>query len=344
MKKWLLLFVNILVFISLNNAQTLTDYDGNVYNTLTIGNQVWMKENLKTTHYADGTTIPLVNTKSSWDALTLTDKAYCWYNDADSNKIKYGALYTWAAAMHGASSSSSVPSGIQGVCPNGWHFPSDDEWTNLTIYLQNNDFNYNGVVDTDSDWNSNNKIAKSLGALTGWNKTTVIGSVGNNDYSAYRNKSGFTALPAGSRFNDGSFINEGYSCAWWSSTDYYTNYAHARSLEATDVSMQYLFSPCFDGRSVRCIKGFSVSIEEKKAKDLKGSFIIYPNPANDFIIVDNLTSGECLDFYNSLGNIVLRKHLHLSKEEVDISSLPAGIYFIKIKDGSRLIQQKFVKK
>ena len=86
------------------SSTTVTDYDGNVYNTVTIGSQVWMKENLKTTHYANGgTAIPLVTGNSNWDTLTATSKAYCYYNDdSATNASTYGALYTWAAAMNGS--------------------------------------------------------------------------------------------------------------------------------------------------------------------------------------------------------------------------------------------------
>jgi uncharacterized protein (TIGR02145 family) len=118
-----------------SSSTTVTDFDGNVYNTITIGSQVWMAENLKTTHYSDGTAIPLVTGNSNWDTLTATSKAYCWYNDDVINKATYGALYTWAAAMNGAASVTTNPSGVQGVCPTGWHLPSDAEWTQLTDYL-----------------------------------------------------------------------------------------------------------------------------------------------------------------------------------------------------------------
>jgi len=108
---------------------TVTDYDGNTYNTVQIGNQVWMAENLKVTHYSDGTEIQLVEDKSAWETLSHTDKAYCYYNNISSNGKTYGALYTWAAVMNGAGSSNTNPGRVQGVCPDGWHLPSDAKWT-----------------------------------------------------------------------------------------------------------------------------------------------------------------------------------------------------------------------
>jgi hypothetical protein len=100
---------------------TVTDYDGNTYNTVQIGNQCWMKENLNTTRDAGGNNI----------------SRYC-YSNTNANCENYGGLYTWATLMNGAASSNGNPSGVQGICPTGWHVPSDAEWTELTDYLINN--------------------------------------------------------------------------------------------------------------------------------------------------------------------------------------------------------------
>jgi uncharacterized protein (TIGR02145 family) len=113
----------------------VNDIDGNVYNTVTIGTQIWMAENLKTTKYSDGTNIPLVNSNTSWASLPASSKAYSWYNNDLSNKNVFGALYTWSAATNGAAISSSNPSNVQGVCPTGWHLPSKSEFDQLINYL-----------------------------------------------------------------------------------------------------------------------------------------------------------------------------------------------------------------
>ena len=97
----------------------MTDQDGNIYKTVKIGKQVRMAENLKTTKYSNGTPIPLVETATEWQALGPAGKGYCWYDNNSDNKDTYGALYTWAAAMNGALSSSFEPSDVQGVCPTG---------------------------------------------------------------------------------------------------------------------------------------------------------------------------------------------------------------------------------
>jgi uncharacterized protein (TIGR02145 family) len=231
------------------SSTTVFDFDGNVYNTVTIGTQVWMAENLKTTHYTNGTAISLVNTISSWDSLTSTSKAYCWYNDDITNKATYGALYTWAAAMNGALSTTSNPSGIQGVCPTGWHLPSDDEWTQMENYLADNGYNYDGTTGGGLD-----KIAKSLASASGWISSLTTGAVGNDDYTAYRNKSGFSALPGGYRGSIGNFGNVASYGYWWSSSENNASGAWGRNMFYDRISVSRGNYTKKLGFSVRCVK------------------------------------------------------------------------------------------
>ncbi|HAH55530.1 MAG TPA: hypothetical protein DCM02_09715 [Flavobacterium sp.] len=210
----------------IGSSNTITDYDGNVYNTVTIGTQIWMKENLKTTHYANGVAIPLVSGSSNWDALTSANEAYCWHSDDIANKATYGALYTWAAAMKAGLSSTYNPSGVQGVCPTGWHLPSDAEWTQLTDFL-----------------GGTTASVVKLKSTTGW----YNGGNGTNE-------SGFTAYPAGVRNSSGLFNYIGINSRWWCATE--TN-----SIMALDRLMGYnlndLESYSVDktfGYSVRCLK------------------------------------------------------------------------------------------
>ncbi|OFY47846.1 MAG: hypothetical protein A2W85_13690 [Bacteroidetes bacterium GWF2_41_31] len=97
---------------------SVTDYDGNTYRTVKIGNQIWMAENLRSTHYSDGSTIQFFN-----------------YNNDEANVSVYGRLYTWSAAMNGAASSNANPGNTQGIAPVGWHLPSTAEWQQLINYL-----------------------------------------------------------------------------------------------------------------------------------------------------------------------------------------------------------------
>lgn len=113
---------------------SIEDIDGNDYKIVKIGYATWMAENLRVTRYSDGTPISYINSCTAWH-VKATDKAFCYYNDDISNAEKFGALYTWTAAMNGSGSSNSYPSTIQGVCPAGWHIPSADEWDLLIVHL-----------------------------------------------------------------------------------------------------------------------------------------------------------------------------------------------------------------
>jgi len=161
--------------------ETVTDYDGNTYNTVKIGQQCWMKENLKTQHYADGTVIPI-------GMVGSTTTAYRYHpNNNSDNLDMYGYLYNWPAVMHGETSSSNNPSGVQGICPTGWHMPSDAEWTQLTDYLKSTPA-YGCIGD-------NEQIAKALSANEGWPVCSYYGTPGH--YPILNNISGFSAKPAG---------------------------------------------------------------------------------------------------------------------------------------------------
>lgn len=210
---------------------TVTDADGNIYHTITIGTQIWMVENLKTTKYNDGTAIPNVTGQTAWNDLTTG--AYCWYNnDAATYKNKYGALYNWYTVNTGK------------LAPKGWHVPTHAEWTTLENYLIANRYNYDGTT-------TGNKIAKSLAATTDWYTDTETGSIGND--LSKNNSSGFTALPGGYRHYSG-FDLAGLTGNWWSSTTYDTYFAWYRGLSYVG---SYLFRGNYDkfgGFSVRCIR------------------------------------------------------------------------------------------
>lgn len=167
---------------------TVNDIDGNVYNTVKIGNQWWMAENLKVTKYADGTTIPLVTDNTAWSDLNYYDKAYCYF-DAGI----YGNLYTWAAASGGTSSETN-PSGQQGICPTGWHLPSGAEWMELRDYLG-------------GETAAGGKLKET--GFTYWASPNTNAT----------NETGFTARPAGWRNSaDGSINDIGSNTIWWSSS------------------------------------------------------------------------------------------------------------------------------
>jgi uncharacterized protein (TIGR02145 family) len=210
------------------------DVDGNLYTTIKIGAQVWISENLKTTRYKDGTAIPVVTDNTAWSGLTTP--GYCWYNnDAASFKATYGAMYNWYSVTTG------------NLCPAGWHAPTDAEWTTLENYLIANGYNYDGTL-------IGSKIAKALTSTTLWTSSTNAGAVGNIDYPAKRNATGFTALPGGFRDNSGVFSGIGDYSDWWSATEGDASNALGRGLSFSFIGVgRYNFSKR-GGFYVRCIR------------------------------------------------------------------------------------------
>jgi len=223
---------------------TVTDSDGNVYYTMTIGTQVWMAENLKTTTYNDGTSIPNVTDGATWAALTTG--AYSDYDNTPSNSSTYGRLYNWYAVDNNAAT-KVASNGGKNVCPTGWHVPSDDEWTTLENYLITNGYNYDGTT-------TDNKIAKSLASIAGWTSSTTIGAVGNTDYPNKRNATGFTALPGGYRSGGGPYWSVNYRGLLWSSSEISATGALYRDMNYNGVNVaKGIYGEEQDGFSVRCI-------------------------------------------------------------------------------------------
>ncbi len=212
---------------------TVTDYDLNVYNTVQIGNQCWMRENLRSTHYADGTAIAAGTTSS-------TTTAYYYPLQGD---FTYGYLYNWKAVMRNSSNSQSNPSGVQGVCPNGWHVPSDAEWGELQNYVSSQShYLCNG---------DNNNVAKALAAKTGWVSSTGTCAVGNVQVN--NNATGFSALPAGHNYG-GSYTNYGTAATFWSSTEAGSANTFDRSVDYSNAVFTRSNHPKGYGFSVRCLR------------------------------------------------------------------------------------------
>lgn len=180
------------------------DYDGNVYNTVQIGNQCWTKENLRSVRYTDGTMIPLGVNGSNTDA-------YRYYPNNDSaNVALFGYFYNWPAVMHGANGSDSNPSGVQGICPEGWHVPSIAEWQQLDNYVrsQSQYFCNNNSYNTAKAWASTNY----------WNFASWSCAPGNNPST--NNATGFSILPAGvyNYYTTASYSPPGSESMLWSTT------------------------------------------------------------------------------------------------------------------------------
>lgn len=206
--------------LTLLQAQTVNDIDGNVYKTVTIGNQIWMAENLKTTKYNDGKAIPLVTDNAAWtnrDSIALTTPAYYWYDNDSTTKKTYGALYNGYAVKTGK------------LCPTGWHVPDDAEWSELTTYLGGEDVAGGKLKETGTDhWQGPNKGAT--------------------------NESGFTALPGGYRTMNGKFYYINGGSGWWSSTKYNSTYAWSRGMHSDTDHVSRGANELPNSLYVRCLK------------------------------------------------------------------------------------------
>lgn len=218
-------------------AASLMDIEGNTYATVQIGRQCWMRENLRTTHYADGTPIPQGSSSYS------STEGYWYYPNSHAENVPtYGLLYNWPAVMRDAPASSSIPSGVQGICPTGWHVPSDNEWTLLVHYVKSQPlYRCNGVM---------SNIAKSLASTENWISSTLTCGVGNTPEN--NNATGFSAIPAGGYY--GTYSHMGNRAYFWSTTK-----ANSYTVYSCELYSGFAFvgsntNDRYFGFSVRCLR------------------------------------------------------------------------------------------
>lgn len=258
MKNYLLLFVVVVLTIQ-TNAQTVTDIDGNMYETVTIGSQVWMKENLRTTHYRNGEVIPIDTSSIGW--IGQTTGAYCNYDNDSSNVAIYGRLYN-----------GYVVTDPREVSPIGWHVPTDTEWTTLVTYL-------GGV-----------QVAGGKMKSTG----TTIWMAPNTGAT---NISGFSSLPGGQRdFKQGAaFGSLKLGGNWWSKTTFSTSDCWARSIGNGTAEIYNWHHPMRYGFSIRCLKDGASSTNSYNCPSDK---VTYPTIVKDKLYMNYTslrTSGEIMD-------------------------------------------------
>ena len=219
---------------------SVNDIDGNTYDYITYGNQVWTVENAEMVTYRDGTPIPQVTDITEWEALTTG--AWCYY-DNDPTKPR---LYNWYAVMGIHDNDPNTPN--KEFAPEGWHLPTDTEWTTLENYLIANGYNYDGT-------NTEDKIAKAMASTTGWNNSITDGAPGNDQ--SLNNSSGFNAFPEGYRYYSGSFHIEGGDAIFWSSTEdteFNAGYVLGRHVYYTSPYLHRFVSFKHYGYSVRFVR------------------------------------------------------------------------------------------
>ena len=196
------------------------DIDGNVYESVTIGTQCWMKSNLNVSRYRNGDVIPQVTSQEAW--AELTTGAWCYYENNTANGTVYGKLYNWYAVTD-----------PRGLAPEGYHVPSDAEWTILVDFLG-------------GETVAGGKMKSQSGWITGW-------GTGDNG----TNSSGFNSKPAGRRFSGGAFDYHGTS--YWSTTDYVNvqwnvEGAYNREIPSSGLTIVKFGNVKSEGYSIRCLK------------------------------------------------------------------------------------------
>jgi uncharacterized protein (TIGR02145 family) len=234
-KKLLIIFTTSVLIATIHGCKkedpdvldVLKDIEGNVYNVVTIGTQTWMKENLKTTKYRDGSSIPVVADNTAWTGLTTG--AYCLYNNDINNKNVYGAIYNFYSVVDS-----------RNLCPTGWHVPSDAEWKTLEMYL--------GMSQIEAD---------KFDAWRGTDQGGKLKEVGTTHWTSPNtgatNSTGFTALAGGQRNGYGQFWGLGAEAQWHTSTaSEGDNFRRSLYNNLSTINRYSTWKLC--GYSVRCIK------------------------------------------------------------------------------------------
>lgn len=224
MKKLVVFALMGILLISMNSCKKnddeepliIKDGDGNQYTYVTIGTKKWLVENLRTTHYNDGTPIPLVTDNNQWGSLI--SPAYCWYNNDSARYFEsYGALYNWYAVD------------TDKLCPKGWHVSTDSDWTELTTTLG-------------GDSIAGGKLKEA--GTEHWNDPNIGGT---NEY-------GFTALPGGYRNFDGQFFGISGNGNWRSTDEYDATNAWYWYIIYNHTDCYKYYGSKKGGFSVRCVK------------------------------------------------------------------------------------------
>jgi len=233
-----------------HDTGTVTDIDDNVYLTVKIGDQWWMAENLRVTRYRNGNAIDTGLTDADWLGTRNTESgAYAIYPhdvvdgiDSDAEMLEaYGALYNWYAVND-----------ERGLCPEGWHVPSDDEWKQLEMYL--------GMSEEDANSLGSHRGTNEGGKLKSTRKTPDPHPRWLGSNAGATNESGFTGLPGDFRRPTGSFGAIGNSGFWWTSSDYESHpgftptQAWSRTLYTTSSATRRYYEDMRHGYSIRCVR------------------------------------------------------------------------------------------
>ena len=211
---------------------TVTDIDGNTYQTIVMGDDCWFRENLRVTRYADG------------KEITPTPQSP---NNDPQNISRYGRLYTWFSTLNGADPTEETDGRVQGPCPDGWHVPSNFEWMGVEDFVGYKDY-YRCGTDV-------NNVAKSMASADGWQfdfltqgaTCCIIEDVATN------NKTGFSILPAGNVWNTQA-KGFGSMAGFWTCSDGSPDTSPIHYFYYTNATVEINCTPKEAFYSVRCVK------------------------------------------------------------------------------------------
>ena len=311
-------------FFGQTSGSGMTDIDGNIYNTVIIGTQEWVKENLNVSKYNDGTVIPQVTDPNAW--ANLTTGAWCYYNNTAANGPIYGKLYNYYAVAGIHDTIASTPNKV--LAPIGFHVPTDTNWTTLTDYL-------GGLLVAGGEM-------KEIGTAHWMSPNTGA-----------TNSSGFTGLSDGFRFDYGFFFGVGSFANWWSSTEdtnvttgtvgvWIRHLDHDNSAVTKSAALKKI------GFSVRLISDTLFSDSPTNIETIEGKTInVYPNPATDYVVIDlgNLTTLGNWNYTitNTIGQEIKKGEFTTEKTSINLNEIKGkGLFLLKIYDASNKIL--FVKK
>ncbi|HPQ21704.1 MAG TPA: FISUMP domain-containing protein, partial [Saprospiraceae bacterium] len=232
-------------------CEIISDYDGNEYRTIKIGEQYWMRDNVATTHYSDGST--LINGAGAGTITDYSAQYYFAYNNDENNVATYGRLYTWAAIMKGESLVDN-PDYVQGICSDEWHIPSDSEWKQLEIEL--------GMSQAEADamdWRGTNEGSLIAGRSDLWNDDVL-------EMDPDFGNSGFFALPTGFRYSSGSFSYLNSATLFWSKSHYNTTSVWTRRLDNSLKQIRRDDESKIHAFPIRCIKNTNPIINSARVE------------------------------------------------------------------------------
>jgi uncharacterized protein (TIGR02145 family) len=303
MKKNVLLISLYLLVTTTAFSQTVTDVDGNTYNTISIGNQVWIAENLKTKKFNNQDPIPLVIDSTLWSSQTQA--AYCYYQEDEILASEYGNLYNWY-----------VVNDTRNVCPAGYHVPAIAEWESLINFLGGETVAGGKLKEAGfSHW-----LSPNTGAT---------------------NSSGFNLLPSGWRApNNGSYENLMYMAYQWSSSSVDALNSSVL-LAGYDSEAAYTSdSHILTGLPIRCVQDENSSHIDNLDHSF---LFIFPNPANDILNIQGMKNAyHTVKLLDLNGKLIMRGNIENDMFRFNVSNIPSGSYVIELYGEAEIHHEKMI--